>query len=152
MKAAIHFTGLALLILGGLFLSGCGSGAPGEDAELDGAGGVAIERPEPPEQYAGMTNPLEGDPETIAAGETLYQANCSSCHGPAGAGNGPAAGGLEPPPADLAEIHASLSDAYLHWRIAEGGLMEPFNSVMPAWRGILSTEQIWQIIAYIRTW
>jgi hypothetical protein len=26
------------------------------------------------------------------------------------------------------------------------GLMEPFNSVMPAWQGILSEEHIWQII------
>jgi mono/diheme cytochrome c family protein len=29
--------------------------------------------------------------------------------------------------------------------------MEPFKSSMPAWKGILSEEQIWQVIAYIRS-
>jgi hypothetical protein len=44
-----------------------------------------------------------------------------------------------------------LSDDYLHWRIAEGGMMRPFNSVMPSWKGILSEDQIWMIITYLRT-
>jgi mono/diheme cytochrome c family protein len=29
--------------------------------------------------------------------------------------------------------------------------MEPFNSIMPGWKGLLDEQQIWQIIAYIRT-
>jgi mono/diheme cytochrome c family protein len=33
----------------------------------------------------------------------------------------------------------------------EGGAMAPFHSSMPAWKSILSEEQIWQIIAFIRT-
>jgi mono/diheme cytochrome c family protein len=44
-----------------------------------------------------------------------------------------------------------LSDGYLYWRISEGGQMEPFNSMMPAWKDGLSEQQIWQIISFVRT-
>jgi mono/diheme cytochrome c family protein len=44
-----------------------------------------------------------------------------------------------------------MSDAYLYWRISEGGLMEPFNSLMPGWKGMLNDQNIWKIITYIRT-
>lgn len=36
---------------------------------------------------------LSTPPDVIAQGETLYAANCASCHGPAGQGDGPAAAG-----------------------------------------------------------
>lgn len=107
--------------------------------------------PQPPEQYAELRNPLEGVQEEISAGEELFQANCSSCHGVNGEGDGIAARGLDPPPKNLAENQSSLSDAYLFWRISEGGLMEPFNSLMPAWRGLMDEEKIWQVISFIRT-
>ncbi len=37
-------------------------------------------------------------------GSELYGQYCASCHGTAGAGDGPAAGGLKNPPADLTRI------------------------------------------------
>jgi mono/diheme cytochrome c family protein len=110
-----------------------------------------VRNPDPPEQYAGLNNPFTDDPEAIAEGEILYQANCLSCHGSTGEGDGPAASGLEPPPQNLALRQSNLTDAYLFWRISEGGLIEPFNSIMPGWRGLLSEEKIWQIIAFLRT-
>src|SRR4051794_5762629 len=39
---------------------------------------------------------------SVARGAEVYQANCASCHGGAGMGDGPLARGLEPKPADLA--------------------------------------------------
>ena len=107
--------------------------------------------PPPPEQYAGLANPLTDEPEAIAEGKALFRANCSSCHGITGEGDGPAAGGLEPPPQNLALRQPNLSDSYLYWRIAEGGLMDPFNSLMPGWKGLMNEERIWQVIAYLRT-
>jgi len=118
--------------------------ADGSQAELE-------EQRTPPDDFSGFTNPLKNNEKNLAEGESLYQANCSSCHGSGGQGDGPASGGLNPKPQNLAQIQSKQSDAYLYWRISEGGLMEPFNSLMPAWRGLLDEDQIWQIITYVRT-
>lgn len=105
----------------------------------------------PPEPYEGRVNPFTDEPEAIEEGEMLFRANCASCHGITGEGDGPASGGLEPPPQNLAVRQSNLSDAYLFWRISEGGLMNPFNSLMPGWKGLLSEKRIWQVISYLRT-
>ena len=107
--------------------------------------------PEPPEPYADLKNPFTGNQEAALEGEVLYQSNCSSCHGFTGEGDGTASAGLDPKPQNLAQQQSGLSDAYLFWRISDGGLMEPFNSLMPAWRGLFDEEQIWQLITYLRT-
>lgn len=106
-----------------------------------------------PEEYAGLTNPLAGDQEAIAAGKEIYQQNCASCHGEEGTGHGPAAAALDPQPASLADqaMMQDLSDAYLFWRVSEGGAMEPFNSAMPAWKDTLTEMERWQVVSYIRT-
>ena len=140
---------LALVVTGLLVLTACGGAAKVETTADQGEAESA--RSEPPEEYADLTNPYVGDQDAETEGESLYQADCSSCHGPAGRGDGQAAGGLDPKPQNLAENQSILSDAYLYWRISEGGLMEPFYSVMPSWRGILNEEQIWQIITFLRT-
>lgn len=138
---------VALLILC-MLLSACGGTATQSsfllDEEPDG-------RPDVPEQYSGLGNPYLDDPTAISEGEIIFEANCASCHGLTGEGDGPASGGLNPPPTNLADEQANLGDAYLFWRISEGGLMEPFDSIMPGWKGLLDEQQIWQIIAYIRT-
>lgn len=136
------------LILCGILISSCG----GNTTQTSFFGeGEQTSMPEPPEQYAELINPYTDDQDEIAEGEVLYQANCSSCHGFTGEGDGTAASGLEPQPKNLAQNQPALSDAYYYWRISEGGLMEPFNSLMPGWKGILNEEQIWQVIAFLRT-
>jgi mono/diheme cytochrome c family protein len=100
-----------------------------------------------------LVNPFVGDAETIGAGEALFSTTCASCHGETGLGNGAAAEGLDPKPASLADadILAELTDAYLFWRITEGGAVEPFNSAMPAWGAAYSEDQIWQLVSFIRS-
>lgn len=110
-----------------------------------------VRNPAVPEEFANLANPYSGDPDAIDQGEILYQADCSSCHGFTGEGDGPASAGMDPKPKNLAENQPDLSDSYLYWRIFEGGLMEPFNSSMPGWKGLLSEERIWQVIAFLRT-
>jgi len=46
-------------------------------------------------------DPVPTNPPTLARGRELYAARCASCHGDVGRGDGPAAAGLVPPPADL---------------------------------------------------
>ena len=43
-----------------------------------------------------------------------------------------------------------MSDGALFWRVSEGGMIEPFNSLMPAWKDTLSDDERWQVITYIR--
>ncbi len=106
-----------------------------------------------PEEYAGKNIPFTIDDTAIAAGKAIYDVNCASCHGETGAGDGVAGTALNPKPANLADTHmmAEVGDDYLFWRISEGGMIESFNSLMPAWKQVLGEEERWQVIAYLRT-
>lgn len=141
-----------LLIIPIIALVACsGNGVSNLSNSSGSSQDVAVEQMTPPDDYSGFTNPLKRDEANLNEGKELYQANCASCHGSGGEGDGPASGGLNPKPQNLAENQSRLSDSYLFWRISEGGLMDPFYSLMPAWRGLLDEEEIWQIITYVRT-
>jgi Cu/Ag efflux protein CusF len=77
------------------------------------------------------------------------------CHGADGKGTGPAGKGLAHPPADLTHhFHRAPGDgdAYLFWRVSEGGQVEPFTSsqsAMPAYKTVLSADQRWDVLAYV---
>ena len=98
-----------------------------------------------PAEYAGLTNPLGS--EAADEGAEVFRTNCATCHGPQGHGDGPAGQALDPRPRNLAEIQARAGDDFLFWRIHAG---KPGTS-MVAWKGILTDEQIWQLVSFIRT-
>ncbi|GAB4424707.1 MAG: hypothetical protein Kow002_14240 [Anaerolineales bacterium] len=100
-----------------------------------------------PKEYAGMVSP-EITTAMLTRGAEIYAASCASCHGVTGFGDGPAASALDPAPAPVAHTSRILGDAYLFWRTSEGGV--PFGTAMPGWKGILSDEEIWSVIAYMR--
>ena len=76
-------------------------------------------------------NPVAGDAKAIANGGTLYRARCFGCHMAAG-GSGP-------------RIFRSSLSARRYFEIVEKGVP---GTLMPAFRGLLSPEQIWQIHAF----
>lgn len=92
----------------------------------------------------------EGD---AAEGKTQFQNICASCHGPEGKGDGVAAAALDPKPRDLgnAEIMSKMTDEHLFKVIKEGGASVGLSPMMAAWGGVLNDQQIWDVIAYIRT-
>jgi mono/diheme cytochrome c family protein len=104
-----------------------------------------------PFEYAGLTNPISANPDSLRRGELVYQTYCVSCHGETGLGDGPAAEAFDPPPAALALTTQLLSDANLFYRISEGGDFDPFNSAMPAFKETLNEEQRWDVINFIRS-
>ena len=126
-----------LMLLLTVWLSGCG----GSEASTEAT--AVIESV--PTEFTGQTNPY--GPEAAGEGAEHYRVYCSSCHGDTGLGDGIAGGSLEPVPANLAELQASVEDDYLFWRIRAG----KDGTAMVAWKGILTDEQIWQVVAFIRT-
>ena len=69
-------------------------GAP-MDTTAAGAGGAAGGEGE-----AGGGEAGGGD---VALATQVYEANCATCHGPNGGGDGPAGAGLQPPPANFTD-------------------------------------------------
>jgi len=134
MKKVLYFAMLSLYLL-----TACGesNGSPGSEP-------ISTFHPVPAE-YAGKMNPF--GPEAAEEGAEIFRTNCETCHGPQGHGDGPAGDSLDPKPKDLAEIQKIAGDDYLFWRISEG----KEGTSMVAWKGILTEEQIWQVISFIRT-
>jgi mono/diheme cytochrome c family protein len=123
-----------------LLLTACGGGESSSSSTSANATLAPV-----PAEYAGLTNPLGSD--AAKGGAEVFHTNCEMCHGPQGHGDGPAGQSLEPRPGNLAEVQTKAGDDYLFWRIHDG---KPGTS-MVAWRGILTDEQIWQAVAFIRT-
>lgn len=124
-----------IVILSALMLVACGA------LSTD-----VVETPAPvPAEFAGATNPFGA--EAAAEGAKVFSANCELCHGAQGHGDGIAGQSLEPRPKNLANIQVTVGDDFLFWRIHEG---KP-GTAMVAWNGILTDEQIWQVVSFIRT-
>ena len=124
------------LVLAALALAACGSGGS--------AGAVATLAPVPSD-FADQTNPLGADAAT--AGAVVFRTNCEACHGPQGHGDGPASVALDPAPKNLVELQNKAGDDYLYWRINTG----KEGTAMVAWKGVLTDEQIWQVVAFLHT-
>lgn len=101
-----------------------------------------------PAEAALVANPSPPTEETVQIGAAAFEANCATCHGPLGAGDGPAAVALDPMPADLRDSHVQgLSDGALFYVITNGRE----GTAMPAWEGTLDEETRWSIVRFLRT-
>jgi cytochrome c6 len=80
-------------------------------------------------------------------GKVRYEQYCVVCHGPLGLGDGPMAKATDPPATRLtaAEVR-SKTDPDLMAVIADGK-----GGIMPAWRGILTDQDLLDVVAYIRS-
>ncbi len=115
-----------------------------------GSGMMARHMAPIPEEYAGLSSPIEASEESLTRGGELFTTYCAACHGDGGMGDGPAAATLDPAPVAIAHTSQMLGDDYLFWRITAGGQGDPFNSAMPAWGSALDEQARWDLINYIR--
>lgn len=139
-------TSRALLVatLAALACAACSNTAPSSSLPPDQVTTEAL-----PSPWAGKTNPLPDDAATIAKGRGIFERSCTPCHGVNADGNGPAAAGLNPKPANFRDgvRLASHSDAYLFMRISSG----KHDTAMPAFGGVLSEDDRWAILRYLRS-
>jgi mono/diheme cytochrome c family protein len=93
-------------------------------------------------------NPIPATAENIEAGKQVFASYCIVCHGRDGQNTGvPFANSISPPIPSLASVDIQrYTDGQLRWIIENG--ISP--SGMPASRGILSDDDIWTIIVYLR--
>jgi caa(3)-type oxidase subunit IV len=100
-----------------------------------------------------------GAEEAAAPAEQAFDAKgafntvCATCHGPAGAGNGPGAAALNPKPANFgdAAFWEGKTDEELVKAIREGGASVGKSALMPAWGGLYNEAQAKALVAYIKT-
>lgn len=86
---------------------------------------------------------------SLARGAELYQAQCASCHGTIGRGDGPAGRGLDPVPADLTD-HLALADVTplaFYQRITIGVA----GTAMPAYESRMPAADRWALALYAST-
>ncbi|MEE3327292.1 MAG: cytochrome c [Myxococcota bacterium] len=94
-----------------------------------------------------------------AAGKALFDANCSSCHGVSGKGDGPVGAALTPPPRDFT-IAAFAFDADQNGTpgedqdlilVIQNGAMKYGGSPLMAPWPTLTEDQVTDVIAHIRS-
>jgi mono/diheme cytochrome c family protein len=100
-----------------------------------------------------MADAGERDAADPEQGDALYQMYCAACHGARGAGDGPAGMALDPRPASHADgsYMNNLSNEHLFTVIKEGGPAVGKSPLMAPWGGSLSDEQVWDVVAFVRT-
>lgn len=95
-----------------------------------------------------LINPFLPDEASLKAGQQVFQENCAVCHGDAGRGNGPAAASLSSKPPDYGNGHLDIhTDGDIFYWI-QNGISQ--GSPMPAFKGKLTDDQIWQLVNYVR--
>jgi mono/diheme cytochrome c family protein len=96
-----------------------------------------------PDDKKGRLSDVAFTDEMRKSGEQVYLINCKSCHGDPGKNN---VSKLVPPPPDPASPEMQNdSDGEIYYKIQEG------RGPMPAFKNALTSAEIWQVIAYIRS-
>lgn len=107
---------------------------------------AAVEEWKAPARAARKKNPIPSDENSIAAGQKVYMRECFSCHGVLGKGDGTAAKDLERKPGNLSLPKMwEQSDGALFYKISEG------RKPMPTFEKLLTEEERWRVINYVRT-
>ena len=100
---------------------------------------VYAELAKAPEKARTRVNPLENDPEAVAAGRLLFEDHCVECHGEN------AEGGKKGPSLRAPEVQNSAPGA-IFWLLTNGVVRKG----MPVWSR-LPEPQRWQVVRYLKS-
>jgi len=84
------------------------------------------------------------DGDAVAEATKIFKERCVTCHGPNGAGDGPASGGLTPKPRNftLADWQKSVTDEHIEQIIQYGGPAVGLSAAMPANPDLMSKPAV----------
>jgi mono/diheme cytochrome c family protein len=131
-----------VLVIASVLLAACGGGGGGGSSS-------GIKRQPVPSDFASMKNPHEGQQDAVTAGKQLFATNCAPCHGNEGKGDGSAGASLNPKPANLQLTAKETSANYIHWVDTVGGTTAGLSSGMPAFKDVISDDDIWKIATFL---
>ena len=100
---------------------------------------VYAELAKAPNKARARPNPLEGDPDAVAAGGKLFGLHCAECHGEM------AEGGRKGPSLRADQVQQSTPGT-LFWILTNGVVRRS----MPVWSK-LPEPQRWQIVSYLKS-
>jgi len=92
-----------------------------------------------PEKARNRPNPLQNDPQAVAAGAILFEQHCAECHGKS------AEGSRKAPSLRASEVQ-SATPGTLFWLLTNGVVRKK----MPVWSK-LPEPQRWQLVRYIKS-
>ena len=98
-------------------------------------------------------SPIPKVGKTIKSGEAIYDAQCSICHGTAGAGDGPLAPALKEEPGNWTASGGGLTgmgDQEIFDMIAKGGMAVGKSATMPDFP-MLSEAEVWSLVAHVKS-
>jgi len=99
-----------------------------------------------PKSADAIKNPLVGNKDAVKKGKKLFTSMCVICHGFKGKGDGVAGAALNPRPANFTSKKVQAqTDGALFWKLTNG------KAPMAAYKDMLSKEQRWQLVNYLRT-
>jgi len=127
----------ASAVLCSLALMCVGAAQAGQSAAGDKS--VYAELGKAPAKAAARQNPLEPDPDAVAAGAKLFTAHCAECHG------ADADGGKKGPSLRATEVQQATPGT-LFWLLTNGVVRKG----MPVWSR-LPEPQRWQLVSYLKS-
>jgi mono/diheme cytochrome c family protein len=93
--------------------------------------------------------------QEVSAGKKIFMQGCHTCHGPDGRGTPKSTLGFEPPPTfpDFTDCLATMREPDRDYKaiITDGGPARGFSEIMPAFGTQISSQQIDDVIAYLRS-
>lgn len=89
--------------------------------------------------------PASFTPAQVAAGFCEYESHCVACHGASALPREQWVSGQEPAPPYLLAASRRFDRAELFWIVDHGIKM----TGMPAWRGTMSEEEMWNVVAFV---
>ena len=93
-----------------------------------------------PEKDRVRPNPLESDPDAVAAGGKLFEQHCAECHGKK-------AEGTRRAPTLLGRDVQQATPGALFWVVTNGVVRRG----MPVWSKLPEPER-WQIVTFLKSW